>query len=145
MDLDDFLNELPADYLANRDRLIQQESLPKSDDDEFTADEPSEDDEDTIMEEENAQGDNVDHKQEIEELNADAEISINELIAKYNAKPPPLTDSMQCSVNRRRSTRLAPVNMPPPPTIENDSDDDSDSENGKQHYLKYLFLLIAHF
>ncbi|KAL5289206.1 EP400 family protein [Megaselia abdita] len=129
MDLDDFLKELPADYLANRDRLIQQESSAKSDDDEFAADEPSEDDEDTIMEEEKAEGDSVDHKQEIDELNADAEMSIDELIAKYNAKPPPNISSAQSSTSRRRSTRLAPVVTEPPRIQEIDSDDDSNSEN----------------
>lgn len=138
MDLDDFLNELPADYLANRDRLIQQENSSRSDDDEFTADEPSEDDEDTIMEEEKAEGANVDHKQEIDELNADAEMSIDELIAKYKAKPPPNNNASQCPTNRRRSTRLAPVNKPPS-ISERDSDDDSDSENGEQIIFKLNF------
>lgn len=141
MDLDDFLNELPKDYLANRERLIQQENLSKSDDDdEFEADEPSEDDEDTIMEEEQTAGNNIDHKQEIDELNADAEISIDELIAKYNAKLPHSMSSTQASTCRRRSTRLAPANEPSQ-IVEIDSDDDSYSKNGNSTFFKFCLFM----
>lgn len=141
MDLDDFLNELPKDYLANREKLIQQETLSKSDDDdEFEANEPSEDDEDTIMEEEKAEGNDVDHEKEIDELNAEAEMSIDELIAKYNANPPPKVSSGTSSASRRRSTRLAPIDEPSV-HMDIDSDDYSEEENGNILVLICLYYL----
>lgn len=72
MDLDDFLKQLPTDYLANRDKIeLSEKSSESSDGDDadkdFKADESSTDDEDTITEQErNERG--RDHKQEIEEL-----------------------------------------------------------------------------
>uniref|UniRef100_T1GWQ3 Helicase domino n=1 Tax=Megaselia scalaris TaxID=36166 RepID=T1GWQ3_MEGSC len=113
MDLDDFLNELPKDYLANREKLIQQETLSKSDDDD-----------------EEAEGNDVDHEKEIDELNAEAEMSIDELIAKYNANPPPKVSSGTSSASRRRSTRLAPIDEPSV-HMDIDSDDYSEEENDK--------------
>lgn len=82
MDLDDFLKELPKDYLANRDKIV----LPDSDDEEeadkeFEANENSEDDEDTIREQERSE--RVDHKKEIAQLNEENEMSIEQLMEKY--------------------------------------------------------------
>lgn len=73
MDLDDFLKQLPTDYLANRDKieLSEKSSVSSSEeadeDKDFKADESSTDDEDTITEQERNERGN-DHKQEIKEL-----------------------------------------------------------------------------
>lgn len=63
MDLDDFLKQLPTDYLANRDKI----ELSEKSSSDFEADESSTDDEDTIQEQERKER-GTDHKQEIEEL-----------------------------------------------------------------------------
>lgn len=72
MDLDEFLNELPKDYLQNRDDIILSESRSSNasdeSDEEFRANEDSGDDEDTIMEQEQNEN-KIDHKMEIDELN----------------------------------------------------------------------------
>lgn len=72
MDLDDFLRELPKDYLQNRDKINLSESgesdREKEVDEDFKAEENSEDDENTIMEQEKAEK-GEDHNKEIEELN----------------------------------------------------------------------------
>ncbi|XP_058840254.1 helicase domino [Topomyia yanbarensis] len=91
MDLDDFLKNLPKDYLENRDKIVlsePEESGKESEDNDkdFSADEDSVDDEDTIMEQEK-QEKNEDHKKEIDELNAENEMSIEELMAKYKRTP----------------------------------------------------------
>lgn len=70
MDLDDFLKQLPASYLENRDKINLSESGDSSDsevDKDFKADQPSEDDEDTINEQERLEK-KMDHKKEIAEL-----------------------------------------------------------------------------
>lgn len=71
MDLDDFLKQLPTDYLANRDKIeLSEKSSDASDEDgdkDFKADESSTDDEDTITEQERKER-GTNHKQEIEEL-----------------------------------------------------------------------------
>lgn len=85
MELDDFLSELPKDYLQNRDKIILDEKQRQSDDDdeqaaaatsdeEFRANELSDgtDEEDTIAEQEQNEN-KVDHKMEIDDLN----VSIN--------------------------------------------------------------------
>jgi len=70
MDLDDFLKELPKDYLENRDKIVlsEAEQSDQSGDEEFKANESSTDDEDTIMEQEKKEK-HQDHKREIAELN----------------------------------------------------------------------------
>lgn len=70
MDLDDFLKELPKDYLENRDKINLSESdgEQKMDEDFKSGAESSEDDENTIMEQEKAEKEE-DHNKEIEELN----------------------------------------------------------------------------
>jgi E1A-binding protein p400 len=75
MELDDFLKELPKDYLQNRDKIVLSDSEGSQDDDQmetddkdFKATENSEDDEDTIMEQESAEKNSADHKKEIAEL-----------------------------------------------------------------------------
>nr|XP_029735558.1 helicase domino isoform X1 [Aedes albopictus] len=93
MDLDDFLKNLPKDYLENRDKIVlsepdDSEKEGEENDKDFSAAENSTDDEDTIMEQEK-QEKNQDHKKEIDELNAENEMSIEELMAKYNRPPPP--------------------------------------------------------
>lgn len=89
MELEDFLNELPKDYLENRDKILLSDSSDRdsehgehsasdSDDDtdsrkkkkdeDFKVDTEGEtDDENTIMEQEKTEG-NVDHKQELDDL-----------------------------------------------------------------------------
>lgn len=69
MDLDDFLKQLPTDYLANRDKIeLSEKSSDASDEDgDFKADESSTDDEVTITEQERKER-GTNHKQEIEEL-----------------------------------------------------------------------------
>lgn len=70
MDLDDFLKQLPANYLENRDKINLSESGDSSDsevDKDFKADQTSEDDEDTINEQERLEN-KMDHKKEIAEL-----------------------------------------------------------------------------
>lgn len=66
MDFDDFLKDLPKDYLQNRDKINLSELT--GDDEDFKADENSEDDEDTIMKQEKKEK-GEDHNKEIEELN----------------------------------------------------------------------------
>ncbi|XP_021699558.1 helicase domino isoform X3 [Aedes aegypti] len=93
MDLDDFLKNLPKDYLENRDKIVlsepeDSEKESEDNDKDFSAAENSTDDEDTIMEQEK-QEKKQDHKKEIDELNAENEMSIEELMAKYNRPPPP--------------------------------------------------------
>lgn len=80
MDMDAFLNELPKDYLQNRDDIILSEGRSSSNasdesDEEFRVNEDSGDDEDTIMEQEQNEN-KVDHKMEIDELNVN--------LIKYN-------------------------------------------------------------
>ncbi|XP_062544529.1 helicase domino isoform X2 [Armigeres subalbatus] len=92
MDLDDFLKNLPKDYLENRDKIVlsdpeESEKESESNDKDFSAAENSTDDENTIMEQEKQER-NQDHKKEIDELNAENEMSIEELMAKYNRPPP---------------------------------------------------------
>lgn len=67
MDLDDFLKELPKDYLQNRDKIKLSSDSEKSDD-EFQLTGDSSDDENTIMEQEKNES-SRDHKKEIAELN----------------------------------------------------------------------------
>ncbi|KFB48687.1 AGAP006165-PB-like protein [Anopheles sinensis] len=112
MDLDDFLKNLPKDYLQNRDKIVLSEPDDEEEEDDddgggksgsneeeeedgdkdFSADEDSMDDEDTIKEQERKEK-HQDHKKEIDELNADNEMSIEELMAKYNKPPPPSSGS----------------------------------------------------
>lgn len=109
MNLEEFLSELPKDYLEMRDKIKlsdeeeeedddeSMKSEGKKKDDEFTVDseEDSEDDEDTIMEQEQKEG-KIDHKKEIDELEAENEMSIEELMKKYSA---PLPDDDKMSVD----------------------------------------------
>lgn len=89
MELEDFLKELPKDYLENRDKIVLGDSENKNDDEQlsdsgsdsenkenkkkkdgdFKADSQgeSEDDEDTINEQEKVEG-SIDHKQELDDL-----------------------------------------------------------------------------
>ena len=69
MDLDDFLNTLPKDYLQNRDKIVVPEESEESEesDKEFEASGDEDDDEDTIMEQEKTEK-NTDHKAEIDTL-----------------------------------------------------------------------------
>lgn len=67
MDLDDFLKTLPKDYLANRDKIVENESSSEESDKEYQAEEDDVDDEDTIMEQEKTEMD-TDHQAEIDEL-----------------------------------------------------------------------------
>uniref|UniRef100_A0A4Y0BL68 Helicase domino n=1 Tax=Anopheles funestus TaxID=62324 RepID=A0A4Y0BL68_ANOFN len=144
MDLDDFLKNLPKDYLENRDKIVlsepddddgDDESAGKEDeeaDKDFSADEDSTDYEDTIKEQEKAER-NQDHKKEIDELNADNEMSIEELMAKYKHLPPAGEqmdvdsddDTMEEESTRnrkRRRTRSQPMSDSSP------SEDDDNSE-----------------
>ncbi|XP_067010530.2 helicase domino [Anabrus simplex] len=94
--LDDFLKELPANYLETRmkeepsgsEEVKQEEDYEssKGDDEEFTvaSDKDSADDEDTIQEQEAVEG-TVDHKQELEDLQVENQLSVDELLAKYGA------------------------------------------------------------
>lgn len=68
MELDDFLDTLPKDYLQNRDKIVLPEDPEESEesDKEFEATGDEEDDEDTIMEQEKTE--KVDHKAEIDTL-----------------------------------------------------------------------------
>ncbi|XP_055631475.1 helicase domino isoform X2 [Toxorhynchites rutilus septentrionalis] len=98
MDLDDFLKNLPKDYLENRDKILLSEhgdsgKESEENDKDFTADEDSTDDEDTIMEQEKQEKDN-DHRKEIDELNAENEMSIEELMKKYG-HPPKTEEKME--------------------------------------------------
>lgn len=71
MDLEDFLNTLPKDYLQNRDKITEPEESSgtgsEESDKEFEATGDEEDDEDTIMQEEKTEKD-TDHQAEIDEL-----------------------------------------------------------------------------
>lgn len=69
MELDDFLETLPKDYLQNRDKIVVQEesSSGEESDKEFEAMGDEEDDEDTIMEQEKTER-NADHKAELDQL-----------------------------------------------------------------------------
>ncbi|XP_044271638.1 helicase domino isoform X1 [Tribolium madens] len=108
MDLDDFLKELPKDYLQNRDSIRLSDlsasedgsdtedrcdtKASKSDEDFSTANVSSdEDDEDTIQEQEQAEG-KQDHQQELEDLKAENDMSIDELRKKYSGPPPSVSD-----------------------------------------------------
>ncbi|GJQ75801.1 hypothetical protein Trydic_g17871 [Trypoxylus dichotomus] len=106
MDFEAFLNELPKDYLQNRDKIrlredehseVEENETQKEDktidkkgkkkDDDFVMDVSSEeDDEDTIKEQEEAEG-AQDHQQEIDDLQAENEMSIEELRKKYANLP----------------------------------------------------------
>ncbi|XP_055687662.1 helicase domino [Lutzomyia longipalpis] len=93
MDFDDFLKELPKDYLKNRDNIVlpdidedTTERVDDSADEEFKATASSTDDEESIMEQESKEK-NKDHKKEIAELEADNEMSIEDLMAKYKNLP----------------------------------------------------------
>lgn len=106
MDFDEFLNELPKDYLENRDKIKisdneeepddksstitdSSEKKKKAKDEEFTVDseEDTDDVEDTIDEQEEKEG-SVDYKAEIDQLQAEGEMSIEELMKKYSGPPP---------------------------------------------------------
>lgn len=74
MDLDAFLQKLPANYLENRDKIVLTDNecgSPEQTDEEFRVSGDSNDDEDTIMEQEKNER-KLDHKKEIEELNVSA-------------------------------------------------------------------------
>lgn len=66
MDIDDFLQTLPKDYLQNRDKIVIPDDSEESDK-EFEATADEEDDEDTIMEQEKTEQ-NTDHQAEIDQL-----------------------------------------------------------------------------
>ena len=77
MDLDDFLNTLPKDYLQNRDKIPEPEessSGSEESDKEFEAIDDEEDDEDTIMQQEKTEKD-ADHQAEIDELKVSSDAS----------------------------------------------------------------------
>lgn len=85
MELDDFLSELPKDYLQNRDKIIMDEQQQQDDetatatsDEEFRANELGDgtDEEDTIAEQEQNEN-KVDHKMEIDNLNVSFFFSMN--------------------------------------------------------------------
>lgn len=100
MDLDDFLKELPKDYLQNRDKIqlsdsseSESDDKSKKSDDDFSAANitSDEDDEDTIQEQEKVEkGQN--YKQEIEDLEAENNMTLEELKKKYSGPPPPFSD-----------------------------------------------------
>ncbi|RZB39782.1 helicase domino, partial [Asbolus verrucosus] len=108
MDLDDFLKELPKDYLQNRDNIRLSDlsssedasdneekrgsKSSKSDEDFSTANmSTDEDDEDTIKEQEQLEGEQ-NHEQELEDLRAENDMSIEELRKKYSGPPPSVSD-----------------------------------------------------
>lgn len=76
MEIEDFLKQLPKDYLQNRDKIILSGDEDESDveyenedgDGDFKVEGDSGDDEDTIMEQESNEK-NQDHKKEIDDLN----------------------------------------------------------------------------
>lgn len=76
MEIEDFLKQLPKDYLQNRDKIILSGDEDESDvenenedgDGDFKVEGDSGDDEDTIMEQESKEK-NQDHKKEIDDLN----------------------------------------------------------------------------
>ncbi|KAK5645453.1 hypothetical protein RI129_006753 [Pyrocoelia pectoralis] len=105
MDLETFLNELPKDYLENRDKIRLTESEEELDEDDgdkrkndksrrrrlkdedFVLESSSEeDDENTIQEQEKVEG-KQDHKEEIDDLIAENEVSVEELRKKYSDLP----------------------------------------------------------
>ncbi|XP_022917364.2 helicase domino isoform X2 [Onthophagus taurus] len=113
MDFESFLNELPKDYLQNRDKIrlsdaesdmeneseIKESEKPsKNKDGDFVAHSSSdEDNEDTIQEQEDAEG-QQDHKKELDDLEAENEMSIEELRKKY-ANLPPINEDTNMSAS----------------------------------------------
>uniref|UniRef100_A0A182PG61 Helicase domino n=1 Tax=Anopheles epiroticus TaxID=199890 RepID=A0A182PG61_9DIPT len=159
MDLDDFLKNLPKDYLENRDKIVFSDSGDGEDDDDgeedkkgattegedgdkdFSADEDSMDDEDTIREQEKNEK-NQDHQKELDELNADNEMTIEELMAKYK-NPPPADEKMDVDsdddVNepestvrdrKRRRTRSQPMSDSSDDEAKEEDDDNSEGLTG---------------
>ncbi|GLV35974.1 domino [Carabus blaptoides fortunei] len=126
MALEDFLNELPKDYLENRDKIVfsdadnsernsdcsdsEQKSVKderKKKDVDFKIDSgASEDDEDTIMEQEAAEG-SMDHKQELDDLQAENEMSIEELRKKYLSLPALDSEDSKMSVDSDSASSAA--------------------------------------
>jgi E1A-binding protein p400 len=150
MDLDDFLKELPKDYLQNRDSIRLSDlsgsedvsenedkrdaKSSKSDEDFSTANVSSdEDDEDTIQEQEQAEGEQ-NHQQELDDLKTENDMSIEELRRKYSGLPPPLSDNdddMKMSEESEESEHS--VGYVTDDSDENDIDSDMDvSENESQ-------------
>lgn len=116
MDLDDFINNLPAGYLANRDNLVLEEKFKagdaeeETDDSEFQVNEASDDDEITISQQE-AEESELDYKKELDELEADNDLTVEELMEKYRAKQ---------QTNEKLSSKSSDAEI--------DSDDDDDNE-----------------
>uniref|UniRef100_A0A336MIX0 CSON001825 protein n=1 Tax=Culicoides sonorensis TaxID=179676 RepID=A0A336MIX0_CULSO len=146
MDLDDFLKQLPADYLANRDKIELSEKSESSDgedgDKDFKADESSTDDEDTIQEQEKKER-GKDHKQEIEELEADNDLTIDQLMAKYKAdtsKPLEVSDDDESTPDELESEdeKEQDSNDEESQAIESDSEAATDSESKTKVGLKTL-------
>ncbi|XP_053674373.1 helicase domino [Anopheles nili] len=152
MDLDDFLKNLPKDYLENRDKIVLSDPDDKDEDDsesgakvdedgdkDFSADEDSIDDEDTIREQEKRER-NQDHKKEIDDLNAENEMSIEELKAKYKDLPvermdvdsEPDGEEVELVKERsRRKTRNHPQSESSQSDEDNEDEEDSDEDNSE--------------
>ncbi|XP_014209628.1 helicase domino isoform X2 [Copidosoma floridanum] len=119
--LEDFLRELPPNYLEERDmslspelrEVVEEESDGTKDTDFTVASELSSDDEDTIQKQEQSEK-NIDHKQEIDELNAENEMSIEQLMEKYGATS---ETTMELEDSDEESGK------------DEDEEDDSESEN----------------
>ncbi|XP_017779332.1 PREDICTED: helicase domino isoform X2 [Nicrophorus vespilloides] len=149
MDFEDFLSELPKDYLQNRDKIrlsasedeaessgnedndkpsgSSKPSKSKKKDEDFKADFSSDDDEDTIQEQEKAEG-ALDHKEELDDLNAEAEMDIEELRRKYASLPATEEDSNMSAVTTETSNKSSDYE-PDEGDDSSDSGDDSGSES----------------
>ncbi|KAK9881705.1 hypothetical protein WA026_017223 [Henosepilachna vigintioctopunctata] len=108
MDLDQFLLELPKDYLENRDKIklsddeendtehVEDNKHANDQDEDFRASSSEEDDEATIQEEEENEGGQND-LDELKDLETENEMSIEELRKKYSNLPAVPEDSLKSS------------------------------------------------
>ncbi|XP_063699973.1 helicase domino isoform X2 [Culicoides brevitarsis] len=146
MDLEDFLQQLPTDYLANRHTIeLSDNSSNESDDGDkdFKVDEPSTDDEDTIMEQERKER-GTNHKQEIKDLQADNDLTIEELMAKYNktaTQPMEVSDDEESTPDELESEKGKNSDKNSEVNDQGTSDDDTSSLlSGNENVdLKILF------
>ncbi|XP_044753468.1 helicase domino [Coccinella septempunctata] len=96
MDLEEFLKELPKDYLENRDKIkfsdeesdqeMKVNNKNEKEDADFKASSSEEDDEATIEEQEKNES-STNHEEELKDLEAENEMSIEELRKKYGNLP----------------------------------------------------------
>ncbi|KAL3268597.1 hypothetical protein HHI36_007704 [Cryptolaemus montrouzieri] len=110
MDLDEFLKELPKDYLENRDKIklsdddesdeergkISEETKDKDDAD-FKASSSEEEDDEATIEEQEENEDTKNHAEELKDLEAENEMSIEELRQKYMNLPEVPEESLKSS------------------------------------------------